>query len=972
MSPLCINSLREQMDEWRWSHQLVLNTGATKVSTTLKYELQSCSAFRFYVAFLNSHGYAALQEDLHGCAERGVTGRVLVSRYQNFTDPHALRQLLAMPHIDLRIEEERPMHAKGWFFEHGQEERYLIGSSNWTDSGLSVNQELNVMCRTAKGAALQKGVGALFDQVFDRGTPVTEAYCRWYESVWRPLPNYPTARSHFEQAADNTGLPVVQPDLPVPNAMQREGLDALNALVKRGERKALVISATGTGKTYLSAFFARDLQAKRVLFVVHRERIARQAMASFRHVHGRSRSYGLYIGAESDTESDFIFSTVQTLSRPNRLRRFDPNDFDCIILDESHRAGAETYLRFLRHFRPQFLLGMTATPERTDGQDIFRLYDHNVAFEIRLQRALKEGLLCPFHYYGVSDLTLNGEVLKDKSDFAKLTSATRVRHIVRTLEKYSCCEPRVRGLMFCSRTDEAIRLSEALNGEGLRTTALTGAHAEPDRERAIERLELPGTHIEALDYILTVDIFNEGVDIPTVNKVVMLRPTQSAIIFVQQLGRGLRKVKGQDKYLTVIDFIGNYENNWLIPAALYGDTSWNKDKLRQLALSGNDLIPGSSTINFDRVAKERIFESINKARNAQVRELKLDFKAMQQRLGRTPMMMDWHHQGARDPRLFARAVQASYAHFVVKYFGDGAPAFRQSELGAMEVWSSHVMNGTSPEEPALMKLVLAQGGASVEEVLVELRDLGFPSTEERVLAAAHALNLGFSRIRTPSGMSPAAAKWGGAWLCSAGRRWEAGPQLASMGEGAKEWLADLASFSLRIFLSEATPEKWRNGFVLGQKYTRTDVFRILGHPVNPVAQNVGGYLISADPTHCPIFVTYHKEDGISATTKYEDALVNPETMHWFTKSNRSLKSPDVQFFRRMSERGDGRLPLFVKKSDSEGIDFYFLGDVRPVAGTLKADRMPGASGAPGSSVVRMDLKLEDPVPLALFEYLRKG
>jgi superfamily II DNA or RNA helicase len=321
----------------------------------------------------------------------------------------------------------------------------------------------------------------------------------------------------------------------------------------------------------LSAFHAKNLDIKSLLFVVHRENIARAAMESYRKVFGDTRRLGMYTGNRKELDADFIFSTVQTISRQTHLRQFCPSHFQYIIVDESHRVGAESYRTFLDHFSPSFLLGMTATPERTDGADIFRFFDHTVAYEIRLQRALEERMLSPFHYYGVSDITLADGQTANPDIFAHLTANERVNHIVEKAAFYGCHDGTVRGLIFCSRIDEAQKLSAELNSRGYRTVALSGSSTELERESAIQRLEAPQTQNTKLDYILTVDIFNEGVDIPSVNQIILLRPTTSAIIFVQQLGRGLRKTADSAKYLTVIDFIGNYQSNYLIPVALYGD-----------------------------------------------------------------------------------------------------------------------------------------------------------------------------------------------------------------------------------------------------------------------------------------------------------------------------------------------------------------------------------------------------------------
>ena len=953
--------------------RLVINAKGAKVSTSLKAELRKCDSFRLYVAFVNPGGLQVLKQELLDCERRGVPGMVLVSQYLNFTHPLALKDLLKFSNLEVRIDTDSSMHAKGYFFSHGEEHHYIIGSSNWTQAALSQNQELNVWCSAQVGSSFEKEVHETFDQAFGKAISVNDEFLEWYEGVWNPPPHQVKVASFVaNEAAQPAWLtprsPAVHlPSLPQPNAMQREGLAALDQLVQQGETKALVVSATGTGKTYLAAFFVRNLKAKRVLFVVHRERIARQAMESFRHVLGGGFTYGVYIGSESDTSSDIVFSTVQTLSRPERLSRFQSHDFDCVIVDESHRAGAASYGRFLNHFEPQFLLGMTATPERTDGLDIFPLFDHNVAFEIRLQRALKEDMLCPFHYFGVSDLTVDNEVVDDKADFNKLTAKARVDHILDRIDRYGSCSNRVRGLMFCRRNEEAARLSEMLNQKGLRTLALSGAHGEGERESAIARLEAPEGDESGLDYILTVDIFNEGVDIPSVNQVVMLRPTQSAIVFVQQLGRGLRKVKGEDKFLTVIDFIGNYERNFLIPAALFGDTTWNKDKLRRLMISGNDSLPGSSTVNFDLITKERIFESIDQARNTLLRDLKAEYKAMQSRLGRHPRMLDWHRLGGRDPRLFGKAVKGSYAEFARLMQDDRASAIAQDSMEAMGVWAKDSLNGSAIEEPVLLLSVLAEDRVDWNRILEELEGLGFPSTQGRLLSAARSLNLQFMRTSVGNQLVPFSEEWGGDWLDWDDHEVRCGSQLVE-----RQWAQDMSEFAKGHFLGENEPAAWRNGFAIGAKYTRADVFRILGLEVNPVAQNVGGYMIDTTTDSCPIFVTYHKSEDISESTQYEDHFIDPLTLHYFSKSNRSMKSNDIQFFIRAARGSGSRMPLFVKKNDDEGIDFYYLGDVTPIVESFKEDRMAAKGGKAGPKVVRMDMALSDPVPSDLYQYIQEN
>ncbi|RRK09160.1 DEAD/DEAH box helicase, partial [Lactiplantibacillus garii] len=299
----------------------------------------------------------------------------------------------------------------------------------------------------------------------------------------------------------------------------------------------------------------------------------------------------------------YLFATIQTLAKDEQLQRFNPDQFDYILVDEAHRAGATSYQKVLNYFRPNFLLGMTATPERMDDFNLYEMFDYNIAYEIRLQAALDEKMLCPFRYIGITDYEKDGQIVDDTSQLKWLVSDERVDYIVSQTEYYGYSGETLRGLIFCSRTEEANELAMALTKRGYISEALTGQTAQSLRNDIINRLE----HGE-IQYIITVDVFNEGIDIPCVNQIVMLRNTQSSIVFIQQLGRGLRKFPEKD-YVTVIDFIGNYKNNYLIPIALTGDKSRNKNTAREdLELRQ---VAGISTISFSEIAKERIYKSIN-------------------------------------------------------------------------------------------------------------------------------------------------------------------------------------------------------------------------------------------------------------------------------------------------------------------------------------------------------------------------
>ena len=398
----------------------------------------------------------------------------------------------------------------------------------------------------------------------DQTVALSEGWVKQYESYWIAGNKTSSVRAAFHSIAEpadamSDGLKGTLR----PNKMQEQALEALAVLHRRKEPRALLVSATGTGKTYLSAFDVLRERPGRVLFLAHRRRILRASLESYKRLLGGIYTFGMYAPESDGTSATCLFAMCSTIVR--YLDRIDPNTFDYIVVDEAHRTGSESYQRILSHFKPSFCLGMTATPNRTDGYDVFALFNHVIAYQITLQDALANDMLVPFHYYGIADLSIDYQEENDISLFSKLVSSERVRHIIQKIEEYTVDKRRRKGLIFCNRNDEAAALSERFNALGYRTLALSGANSDFERDEGIRRLEQG-----ELEYIFTVDIFNEGIDIPSVNQIIMLRKTESAIVFVQQLGRGLRKDPGKD-YTLVLDFIGNYQKNYFVPIALSGD-----------------------------------------------------------------------------------------------------------------------------------------------------------------------------------------------------------------------------------------------------------------------------------------------------------------------------------------------------------------------------------------------------------------
>ena len=950
---------KEEISENFYQPTLLVNkkNPPQKVLCTILDELRYSDEFYISVAFATSGGVATLMNTLRYLENKGVKGKVIVSQYLNFTQPEALRKLLQFHNIDLRIATNENSHSKGYLFKKSEYHNLIIGSSNLTDAALTSNKEWNLKVSALNQSSIVDKIMSEFDADFNVGTPVTESFINDYEDIYNKQKFL--SREH-EQV-------LTKPQIS-PNSMQVEALESIDLLRKNNAKKALLISATGTGKTYLSAFDAKAFKAKRLLFVVHRLTIAKKSKEAFENIFGSERTMGIYSGPQQELNKDFIFATVQTISRLDHLGKFDKDYFDYIIIDESHRTGADSYKRLLDHFQPRFLLGMTATPERTDGEDIFSLFDHNIAYEIRLNRAMEEGMLSNFHYYGVSDLIIDGETQENTSDFSFLSSDERVANIIKHAGFYGCDNGITRGLVFCSRNEEAQKLTDLFNQNGLRSLAISGGNTEKERSEAIHLLESDNL-AEKLDYIFTVDIFNEGIDIPKVNQIIMIRPTDSAIIFVQQLGRGLRKIDGKG-YLTVIDFIGNHNNNYLIPIALYGDTSYSKDRLRRFISSGSRLIPGSSTINFDAITKERIFASINSANMKLLTDLKKDYFLLKYKLGRIPKMMDFIDHGSRDPFLYIEHSK-SFLNFVCKVDKDFNHSLPEKSVKLLEFLSNEINNAKRVEESLILNEILLSGSCivvSLEKLVSDKYD--YKISDQTIASCLNSLNFRFIREKKDGKLLTLNEIYGLDLIILDNGIFKLSDEFKVLLEEDtfRNNVQDSINYSIHKFNAIYSKENWRDGFSLYQKYSRKDVFRILNVAINPVAQNVGGYLVNPDNEHCPIFVNYHKDEDISESTKYEDEFINNKEFTWMSKSNRKLESNDVQSI--LGKKGDIRLPLFIKKTNDEGIEFYFMGDVEPIQEKVEQTSMSSGKDKQ-SSVVRIVFSLCTALPDEIYQYLRE-
>ncbi|HEM3475034.1 TPA: DEAD/DEAH box helicase [Streptococcus suis] len=933
---------REIFQEGVYSPKILINDTETHryVLNDIQEELSKAKSFAFSVAFITQSGLALIKSQLSDLADEGVRGRILISPYLDFNDPIAMKELLKLKNVQVRITPiNMQMHAKFYLFEQKDKQVIISGSSNLTHTALKVNYEWNVKLTSTHNGDFIQNATEEFERIWEKSIVLDIEAINAYASRRSTVIRTATIQ-------DETIAPYQESIRP--NKMQEQALEGLATVRKNGAQKALVISATGTGKTYLSAFDVKQYNPEKMLFIVHREQILQKSLKDFQKVLGFEDDEGcIYKSGTDISQKRYIFATIQTISRADNLQVFDPTFFNYILIDEVHKAGADTYKKVMNYFQPDFYLGMTATPERTDGQNIYELFDYNIAYEIRLQEALDNDMLCPFIYYGVSDIKIDGQLIDEKATFSNLVSEQRVNHILEKVSYYGVSGEEVKGLIFCSSVKEAKELENQFNNRGLRTRALSGENSQEERQRVVQDLENG-----YLDYILTVDIFNEGIDIPSVNQVVMLRNTQSSIIFIQQLGRGLRKHDSKE-YVTIIDFIGNYQNNYLIPVALFGDQSMNKDNYRREVREPN-ILKGLTTINFEKVAKEQIFSSITNTTLSSIKILRDAFKDLENKLGRIPYLSDFVKLKSIDPLVFFE--NSSFQNYgdVINKFSEETILLSEVEKRFLNFITFEILNGKRKHELYLLKLLVENDGIVSSdkwfECIIE-HDLDFRT--EVLDSVTRVLNLSFLKAQEQK-------KYGTDALVTFDG------ELYRLNEEIQESLVNNTKF-IQLFLdvietgilkSKDYPET----FTLGQKYTRRDVLKLMNVSKDEPPLNIGGYKIDKETNSCPIFITYHKSEDISDTIKYEDELLNESTLKWFSKNKRTLDSNDVSTITQSNEN-ELRLELFVIKDDSEGGEFYYLGPLRYVENSA-SEVMKN-----GDSVVQMLFKLDSPLETNLYKYL---
>lgn len=615
-----------------------VTTGDQGVDRQLLYQLNMCinkaNKIDVIVSFLMTSGVKLLIKQLKRAVNRGARLRILTGNYLGITQPDALYLLRRELGYDFQLrmynDSTRSFHPKAYIFEFDNCRTIFVGSSNISKSALTSGIEWNYCLQEEKDPDNYKIFCATFEELWcNHSLVMDDDALHSYSKAWhRPAVYKDMQHQLYDDSDDVTNVRLLYE----PRGAQIEALYALNNLRQDGGIKGIVQAATGIGKTFLAAFDSQGFD--RVLFVAHRKEILEQAAKSFRCIRP-DKTAGFFMSEYKENDTDFVFASVATLGQPEYLnsKYFDKEDFDYIVIDEFHHAVNKQYKNIIEYFKPKFLLGLTATPERMDGRDIFALCDYNVPYEINLAEGINKGMLAPFRYYGIYDDTDYKKIEYNQGHYnIKSLNAAYIANTRRTdlIFMHYSKHKRKRALGFCCSREHAEMMAKEFCKRGVKAASVysgsQGRYAV-DREKALMDLK---TGI--LEVIFSVDMFNEGVDVKSLDLVMFLRPTESPVVFMQQLGRGLRIDKGK-QYLVVLDFIGNYVKADRIQKYLSNDYLGNANKeLKNYDMVSQSIYPDDCQVDFD-VKLIDMFEALQKKKITKQKQIENEFNRICAELG---------------------------------------------------------------------------------------------------------------------------------------------------------------------------------------------------------------------------------------------------------------------------------------------------------------------------------------------------
>lgn len=839
------------------NHQFLTNYTETTFLEKIKDNLRRCRSFCFSVSFIKKAGLVLLFKDIESAVERGCQGRIITSTYQNFTDIESLRSFYALMgrysnfqcHLDYECFHDSGYstigyHSKGYLFDFDDHCEVMIGSSNITRYALLKNIEWDV---SVQDDDVYKQAMSEFEDKWQATHLLNPEIINLYANKL----NFAIERwdMDYELSAANIK----------PNFMQRKALKELNRYRAVGTNRALVVAAAGSGKTYLAAFDALNFNPKRLLYVVHEGSILKKSLETFQDVFGSQVSYGIYSGTSKESDADFVFATNFTMCKT--LELFSKDEFDYIIIDECHHATAETYKKIIAYFEPEFLLGLTATPERMDNQDVFELFDQNVPYELRLRDAIINDLVVPFKYYGIRD-SLVDYGLTAKEERRLIAQMANDNHCEFISEQIEAHRPqgKLKALAFCRNVTHARMMSEVM-GERYHTAYLTGRNDIGQRIRAYNDLQSDSAELEIL---FTVDILNEGVDIPGVNMVLFLRPTESSTIFIQQLGRGLRKYDNKP-YVTVLDFIGNsYKRSVQIAFALssLAENFVLEKRLMASLVRDNFTALGLSDygveIHIDDLSKEEILDSIEKENFNAIKYLKQDYDNFKKYINAEcyPKHMDYLNNDCAPDLIRFMSIKiggkktGSYYNFLSGIREENLPLFTQEQVDFIG-YLSGLLPLVRPHEFEIIRCLM-DGISSIEGIDKELAQR-IPGYRREELD--HALR--YLEVVTKEGQKRS--------LC------------VKMDDQLREYLDDLLSYGITRYYADNGEE---TDFKLWQNYRMDQVqLKLLKNPGNIF---LGTYYYDE---YVVIFASLKKDLPEDDKLNYKDKFLQANLFQWESMAN---------------------------------------------------------------------------------------
>lgn len=918
----------------------------------LKFELLTADEVYFMVSFIKHSGIQLLIRTFEELEKREVPVYILTSTYLNVTDPLALEILLRFKNIKLKIYEtdNESFHTKAYLFQRASDlHTAIIGSSNLSQTALKRGYEWNVKLPDQVHLPIYQQAKTIFFEKWnsEQAVNVSRDYVKSYDSFKKRFNKKVEYKPSFQYTAvaEREEETIIKP-----NKMQLNALKELKKSRNLGKKRGLVIAATGTGKTYLAALDAFAFKPDRLLFIVHREEILNKAIETFKEVFGASISIGKLTGKHKDYQSSFLFSTIQTISKEKNLKSFEPTSFDYIIIDEFHHASADTYQRVLQYFKPAWLLGLTATPERADGHDILKDCENNIVYEIRLRDALENELLVPFHYFGVSDSTVSYDKIEQKNGkfieqslVKALKTHERVDYIIEQIELYKYDGPFMKAIGFCASIDHAAFMSQAFNRKGYISEYLTGEDSIAKREEIIKRLE---DNTDPLSIIFVVDIFNEGIDIPSVNVLLFLRPTESSTVFIQQLGRGLRKFKNKE-FVTVLDFIGNYDRSFMIPMALSGQLQINRFDKRSLhtaILNEFADLPAGSYVDLDFITQKQLLEKIESLRFDTMKMLKQMYEQMKIDLGRVPELRDFLYMDHAPDLLLFLNKKKTWLN-MKKTMNDVTSeekAWMEDEIKYDFIKKIEALYPIKwPYDLAIIACGLTKevvGTKDVTRFVEKWFSIPEINDENYIIQSMHSLEeKKFGEFEN--------------------NQFKCNEKFSNALKESKfkDYIIERIEYGLIEFQRTYQPNIFfeaKNKLVLYQNYTRNDIIYLFQTGNKPGSWREG---VARYKNDYFLFVTLKKDEAVSEHLQYKDYFMDQQYFHWQSQNQTSPTSSRGDDYIHHQEKKI-HIHLFIRKYEKMNgmtLPFMYIGKVDYVSHK-------------GSKPISIVWKMHHPVPENLY------